>query len=72
MKSAEKIYITYKGYGVFDDAVTERTSDSQIEYVRKDAFIEKVEKFIYCALDYGIMDIINIEDFMRSIKKYLE
>ena len=42
IEAPEEIYITYKGYGVFDDdAATERTSDSQIEYVRKDAFINK-------------------------------
>lgn len=38
----EKLYITYKGYGVFDeDSTVERTKDSQTEYTRTDAFIEK-------------------------------
>ena len=41
-EAPEKIYISYKGYGVFsEDGSTERTKTSQIEYIRSDAFIEK-------------------------------
>ena len=43
-----------------------------VEYIRKDAFIEKAEKFIYSALNDGIMGTANIEDFMRLFKKYME
>lgn len=43
-----------------------------IEYIRKDAFIEKAEEFIYSALNDGIMGTANIEDFMRLFKKYME
>jgi hypothetical protein len=46
-EAPEKLYITYKGYGVFDeDSTVERTKDSQTEYIRKDAFIKKACKFL--------------------------
>jgi hypothetical protein len=46
-EAPEKLYISYKGYGVFsEDGSTERTKTSQIEYTRTDAFIEKAAKWI--------------------------
>jgi hypothetical protein len=42
------------------------------EYTRTDAFIEKAEKFIYSALNDGIMGTANIEDFMRLFKNYMK
>ena len=49
-EAPEKLYITYKGYGVFDeDSTVERTKDSQTEYIRTDAFIEKACD-AYCRL----------------------
>ena len=47
-------------------------ASKSIEYVHKDAFVEKAEKFIYSALNDGIMGTANIEDFMRLFKKYME
>ena len=47
-------------------------AQKSIEYVHKDAFVEKAEKFIYFALNDGIMGTANIEDFMRLFKKYME
>jgi hypothetical protein len=41
--------------------LTNPNGDS-IEYTRTDAFIEKAEKFIYSALNDGIMGTANIED----------
>ena len=69
MKAPEKIWINPtldlpKLNGVLD-------KDS-VEYIRKDAFIEKAEEFIYSALNDGIMGTANIEDFMRLFKKYME
>jgi len=46
--------------------------NDSVEYVRKDAFIEKAEEFIYSALNDGIMGTANIEDFMSLFKKYME
>ena len=46
-EAPNKLYITYKGYGVFDeDSTVERTKDSQTEYTRTDAFIEKAVEWI--------------------------
>ena len=45
--------------------------DLNPEYVRKDAFVEKAEEFIYSALNDGIMGTANIEDFMRLFKKHI-
>ena len=50
----------------------DRVYDTDVEFVRKDAFIEKAEEFIYIALNDGIMGTTNIEDFMRLFKKYME
>lgn len=50
----------------------EKFSEHDPEYVRKDAFIEKAEEFIYIALNDGIMGTANIEDFIRLFKKYME
>jgi len=49
-----------------------KESEDDIEYIRKDAFIEKAEEFIYSALNDGIMGTANIEDFMRLFKKYMK
>ena len=42
--------------------------NEDVEYIRKDAFIEKAENFIYLALNDGIMGTANIEYFMRLFK----
>ena len=70
MEAPEKIYLN-----PIRDALTEMLStktDGDIEYIRKDAFVEKAEEFIYSALNDGIMGTANIEDFMRLFKKYME
>jgi hypothetical protein len=51
--------------------LTNPNGDS-VEYIRKDAFIEKAEEFIYSALNDGIMGTANIEDFMRLFKNYMK
>jgi hypothetical protein len=51
-EAPEKIYITYKGYGVFDeDSTVERTKDSQTEYTRTDAFIEMAKEWFINHVD---------------------
>ena len=64
-----------KLYFPIDDALetyARKDSDEEIEYIRTDAFIEKAENFFYFALNDGIMDTANIEDFIRLFKKYVE
>lgn len=46
-EAPEKIYISYEGYGVFgEDGSTERTKNSQIEYIRTDVFLEKATEWL--------------------------
>ena len=77
MEAPEKIYMT-PSFGEPDNVLLASFSKSHldyhrdIEYTRTDAFIEKAEKFIYSALNDGIMDAANIEDFLRLFKKYMK
>lgn len=80
MKEApEKLYITYKGYGVFDeDSTVERTKDSQTEYTRTDAFIEKATKWLMDNIqDYtddgmGEHSFVLVHDLKEHFKKYMK
>ena len=72
MEAPEKLYLSQIIYGSFQYQVPDPDDDTQVEYVRKDAFIEKAEEFIYSALNDGIMGTANIEDFMRLFKKYMK
>lgn len=69
-EAPNKLYITYKGYGVFDeDSTVERTKDSQTEYTRTDAFIEKAFKWICKEIRPYYSEVkYKYEDF----KKYME
>lgn len=69
-EAPEKLYITYKGYGVFDeDPTVERTKDSQTEYIRKDAFIEEIIGWI----DYNNRNGgCNFNGWEKDLKKYME
>lgn len=40
METPKNVFIEYKGYGVFDEGSTTKTSDQQIEYINKDIFIK--------------------------------
>jgi hypothetical protein len=85
-EAPEKLYITYKGYGVFDeDSTVERTKDSQTEYTRTDAFIKKACKFLNKELPitdlsssnmlditFKVMDKENKKVFIENFKKYME
>lgn len=66
-EAPEKLYISYKGYGVFsEDGSTERTKTSQIEYIRADAFIEKAAKWIN--EHTSLSEKLVIEDFRKYMK----
>ena len=69
-EAPEKLYITYKGYGVFDeDSTVERTKDSQTEYIRTDAVIERVIRWI----DYNNRNGgCNFDGWEKDLKKYME
>jgi hypothetical protein len=89
MKTKEapnKLYITYKGYGVFDeDSTVERTKDSQTEYTRTDAFIKKACKFLNKELPitdlspsnmlditFKVFDKENKKVFIEHFKNYIK
>jgi hypothetical protein len=69
-EAPEKLYITYKGYGVFDeDSTVERTKDSQTEYTRTDAVIERVIRWI----DYNNRNGgCNFDGWEKDIKNYMK
>ena len=85
-EAPEKLYITYRGYGVFDeDSTVERTKDSQTEYTRTDAFIKKACKFLNKELPitdlsssnmlditFNVMDKENKKVFIENFKKYMK
>lgn len=77
-EAPEKLYISYKGYGVFsEDGSTERTKTSQIEYIRADAFIEKACDWLINHNDYicgstnGIVKY-DMKQLVEDFKKYME
>ena len=67
MKAPEKIYVDNPNHNCW---YYTKESNS-IEYTRTDAFIEKAENFIYSALNDGIIETANIEDFLRLFKNYM-
>lgn len=69
-EAPEKLYITYKGYGVFDeDSTVERTKDSQIEYTRTDVSIEKAFEWIRKEIRPYYSDVkYKYEDFIKYVK----
>ena len=77
-EAPEKIYTNYIGYGLFDEPTTMRVKESQIEYVRRDAFIEKVCKGIehllsgYIIRNFHFGDSYEMDTFIEDIKTYMK
>ena len=76
-EAPKKLYITYKGYGVFDeDSTVERTKDSQTEYIRTDAFIKKATKWLidniqnYTDDGMGERSFVLVQDLKEDFKKF--
>lgn len=72
MEAPDKIYVNYKGFGVFDEPATIKMQASQIEYVLKDAFIEKASKWLLNNLKCYSTNPLGagylIEDFKEHMK----
>ena len=70
-EAPEKIYI-------FDNPILDftklnvRQGDDDIEYTRTDAFIEKVEEYIYKQLNEGRIECGDIEKFIKDFKNYMK
>lgn len=51
---------------------TQKIYDNDIEYIRKDAFIEKVKEYLYKQLNEGNMECGDIETFIEDFKNYMK
>jgi len=73
MEAPERIYISYEGYGCFkDDSSTERTNNSQVEYTRTDAFIEKALDYIAYNMRCDGYTLQTKTAFIREFKNYMK
>ena len=72
MKAPEKVYIDDFGSGFSHGWHTEHSYENDIEYVRKDAFIEKAEKWLYLQLNEINMEGEDMENFLKDFKNYIE
>lgn len=70
----EKIYL-------FENPITEapddrwlskKSGDTDIEYTRTDAFIEKAEEYIYKQLNEGCIECGDIVQFIGGMKNYIK
>lgn len=67
-KEPEKLY--YAPYG--DIRENHPITDNDIEYVRKDTFIEKAEEYLYKQLNEGNMECGDIETFIDEFRNYMK
>ena len=72
MEAPEKVYIDDFGSGFSHGWHTEHSYEKDIEYVRKDAFIEKAKKWLYLQLNEINMEGEDMENFLKDFKKYME
>ena len=63
----EKLYLLSNGLISYC-----KSTDEDIEYIRKDAFIEKTEEYMYKQLNEGHIECANIETFLENYKKFMK
>lgn len=77
MEAPKKVYIDDFGSGFSHGWHTEHSYEKDIEYIRKDAFIEKAREFLDgCIPDYINLKHANVDTFMdvdneRFIKDFI-
>ncbi len=71
IKVPEKIYID-DPTGEFDDHWSTYQNNNSIEYIHKDALIEKIEEYMYKQLNEGHIQCSNIKIFLKNFKNYIE
>lgn len=87
-EAPEKIYLEkiYPDNGVLPNGLNYNQSSNDIEYVRKDAFIEKASEYFHRSLeDTKVIDdyrnilvrgiqasYTSVEEFIEDFKKYME
>lgn len=72
MEASETIFVNYLGYGCFDEPCVERVSTSQIEYIRKDVFIDKVVDYIAYNMRCDGYTLQTKLKFIKDFKRYME
>lgn len=78
MEAPEKLYLSKNIYGTYQYQVPDPEDDTQVEYVRKDAFIEKVCEWLDINLaDYLIVGksgtlTVNMSQLFVDLKKHSE
>lgn len=74
MEAPEKLYVDTEDR--LSDSIlygfTEKRKDDDIEYVRKDAFIEKAKNWLYLQLNEINMEGEDMANFLKDFKKYME
>ena len=68
----EKIYVSNYSSGLTYNWHNERLAVNDIEYTRTDAFIEKLEEYIYKQLNEGCIECGDIGMFIENMKKYMK
>lgn len=80
MEAPETIFVNNTCHGCLNEPCTEQMLASQIEYVRKDAFIEKAYDFIrkggnrgdaYIVTEFG-EEVFNFVQFAEDFKNYIK
>ncbi len=69
MEAPETIFVTPLGYGCLSEPYIDKMFASQIEYVRKDAFIEKASKFLFDNYHGEKLSLKMIENFKKYMKE---
>ena len=79
MEIPDKLYLSHLIYGTFQYQVPDPDDDTQVEYIRKDAFIKKAaaylnEKFYFNNLHYAVENnTFNcMEELFEDFKEYME
>ena len=71
-EAPEKIYVHVKGGKVLDTWNNEWIGVHDIEYIRTDAFIEKIYEYLSYHLDTSKIDVSYKFEFIEEFKKYME
>ena len=68
----ERLYLSKTIYSTYLYQVPDPDDKTAVEYTRTDAFIEKVEEFLYEKLNSGDMECGDILAFISDFKKHLK
>lgn len=66
-EAPEKLYLLPNGLISYC-----RNTDENIEYIRKDTFVEKTEEYMYRQLNEGHMECDDIETFLEKLEEFLD